>query len=406
MPTRILLVEDSPTQAAALQALLEEARYEVRVATSGEAGLAVFQTGDTDVVISDVVMPGAVDGYELCRRIKATPQRDVPVVLLTSLADPRDVISGLECGADHFLTKPYEPEQLLQRLEMLLGTRASRRQAPTGAGVKVFFQGRELTINSGREQILDLLVSTFEDAVRQNRELRRREAALEAANSEMEAFTYSISHDLRAPLRHADGFSEMLLQDCGPTLDAGGRGYVERIREAIRRMDRMVDDLLNLGRVGRKELQRKATELGPLVDGVLRGMEGVTHGRRIEWRIGALPRVACDATLMESVFENLLTNAVKFTRGRDPAVIEVQASTANDEVTIVVRDNGVGFDAAYASKLFGIFQRLHRADEFEGTGVGLATVQRIMRKHGGRVRAEGIEGRGATFYLTLPALPA
>jgi signal transduction histidine kinase len=400
---RILVVEDSATQAEALRALLEDARYDVTVATSGEAGLAAFEANACDVVISDVIMPGAMDGYELCRRIKETRRRDIPVVLLASLADPQDVVRALECGADNFLTQPYEPDHLLQRLETLLGTRVTRRQVASHDGVKVFVHGREFTVNAGREQILDLLVSTFEDAVRLNRELLRREAALETANKEIEALTYSISHDLRAPLRHADGFSEILLEECGATLGEEGQGYVKRIRDAIQHMNRMVSDLLNLGRMGRREVLRQSTELRPLVDAVVSELEGVTDGRRVEWQIGPLPRVECDPTLMQSVFANLLANAVKFTRGRDPAIIEVRESTIDGQSVIVVRDNGTGFDMQYADRLFGIFQRLHRAEEFEGTGMGLATVRRILNKHGGRIWAEGSPGKGATFYVALPS---
>jgi len=403
MPTRVLVVEDSATQAEALRALLEGASYEVAVATSGEAGLAAFEAQEYDAVISDVVMPGAVDGYELCRRIKASQRRDTPVVLLTSLSDPLDIIRGLECGADNFLTKPYEPDHLLERLETLLATRATRDHARSRMGVKVFFLGREFTITSEREQILDLLISTFEDAVRQNRELRQREEALDATNKELEAFTYSISHDLRGPLRHADGFSKLLLDECAPHLDATAQGYVQRIRQAVQHMARMVDELLNLGRVGRRELSAQPTEVRSLVDAARSELEVQTRGRRVHWQIGPLPRVECDRELMESVFANLLGNAVKFTRGRDPTVIQVGQTSIGGQTAIFVRDNGVGFDTRYADKLFGIFQRLHRADEFEGTGVGLATVQRIMHKHGGRVWAEAEVGKGATFYLVLPA---
>ncbi len=403
MPTRVLVVEDSATQAEALRALLESASYEVAVAASGEAGLAAFMARECDAVISDIVMPGAVDGYELCRRIKATERRDTPVVLLTSLSDPLDIIRGLECGADNFLTKPYEPDHLLERLETLLATRATRGHARSRMGVTVFFLGREFTITSDREQILDLLISTFEDAVRQNRELRQREAALDATNKELEAFTYSISHDLRGPLRHAAGFSQLLLDEFSSHLDATAQGYLQRIRAAVQHLDRMVEDLLNLGRVGRRELRLEPTDLRSLVDAAVTELEAQTRGRRVDWRIGSLPRVECDRVLMESVFANLLGNAVKFTRGRDPAVIEVEQTSIGGETVIMVRDNGAGFDMRYADKLFGIFQRLHRADEFEGTGVGLATVQRIIHKHGGRIWAEAESGKGATFYVALPA---
>ncbi len=194
---RVLIVEDSRTQAAALSELLRGAGYQVEVAASGEEGRQRTLQGPVDVVISDVVMPGAIDGYELCRQIKEGPRRNLPVILLTSLADPLDIIRGLECGADNFLTKPYEPDHLLARLQTLLLTHESRVQSKLRVGVDVFFMGRTFTINSGREQILDLLVATFEDAVRQNRELRRREEELEVARQELATYAGSLQTRLQ-----------------------------------------------------------------------------------------------------------------------------------------------------------------------------------------------------------------
>lgn len=403
MSTRLLIVEDSPTQATALLALLESAGYDVGVAASGDEALAAFEAERWSVVISDIVMPGTIDGYELCRRIKASRHGDTPVVLLTSLSDPLDIIRGLECGADHFLTKPYEPDHLLRRLGTLLATRATRGRAKLTMGVSLVFMGREFTISSEREQILDLLVSTFEDAVNQNKHLRHREEVLESTNRELEAFTYAISHDLRAPLRHADGFSKLLLEEFEAKLDETGQGYILRIRQAVQHMERMVNELLNLGRVGRRELRARNTPLRSLVDMAMAELEGQSRGRPVDWRIGPLPEIECDPDLMESVFANLLANALKFTRGREPAIIEVGTTTQGGRTVIYVRDNGAGFEQQYASRLFGIFQRLHRPEEFEGTGVGLATVQRIVHKHGGQVWAEAELGRGATFYISLPA---
>jgi signal transduction histidine kinase len=402
MSTRLLIVEDSPTQATALLALLESAGHDVGVAASGDEALAAFEAERWSVVISDIVMPGTIDGYELCRRIKASRYADTPVVLLTSLGDPLDIIRGLECGADHFLTKPYEPEHLLRRLRTLLATRATRGRSKVSMGVSLVFMGREFTISSEREQILDLLVSTFEDAVNQNKHLRHREEVLEATNRELEAFTYAISHDLRAPLRHADGFSKLLLEEFEGKVDEVGQGYILRIRQAVQHMERMVNELLNLGRVGRRELRTRSTPLRSLVDMALAELEGQSRGRPVEWRIGPLPEVDCDPDLMESVFANLLANALKFTRGREPAIIEVGTMQQGGRAVIYVRDNGAGFEQQYASRLFGIFQRLHRPEEFEGTGVGLATVQRIVHKHGGQVWAEAELGRGATFFISLP----
>lgn len=198
MPTRVLVVEDSPTQAAALRALLEDAGYLVDLVATGEEGLQKVVERPFDVIMSDIVMPGAVDGYELCRRIKEGPQRETPVVLLTSLSDPLDIIRGLECGADNFLTKPYEPDHLLERLKTLLGTKATRGRSKLRMGVEVLFMGREFTITSEREQILDLLVWTFEDAVRQNHQLRQREEELETARHELARYAGT----LQARLQH------------------------------------------------------------------------------------------------------------------------------------------------------------------------------------------------------------
>jgi len=233
------------------------------------------------------------------------------------------------------------------------------------------------------------------------RRVEERTTELKAINAELEAFTYSVSHDLRAPLRQADGFAKILLDDYAARLDETGRHYLDRVREGTRFMGQLVDDLLNLSRVGRHGLAVRTSDLGELARAAVEDLRPATQGRRVEWRIGALPSVACDPGLVRQVFANLLANAVKFTGPRDPAIIEIGQTPADGPPVVYVRDNGVGFDPQYVGKLFGIFQRLHRQDEFEGTGVGLATVQRIVRKHGGGVWAEGELDHGATFYFTL-----
>ncbi len=236
-----------------------------------------------------------------------------------------------------------------------------------------------------------------------------RTAELQAANHELEAFTYSVSHDLRAPLRHISGFSRILAEDFGPSLPEEGRKYLERIESGAQRMGQLVDELLNLTRVRRQALAVKATELGSVVKDVLTILEPEIAGRQIEWKIAELPFVECDPVLIQQVFQNLIGNALKYSRPRSPAVIEIGQMTdirkiqENGSPVFFVRDNGVGFNMKYADKLFGVFQRLHRAEDFEGTGVGLATVQRIVQKHGGEIWAEAELDRGATFYFTLGA---
>jgi PAS domain S-box-containing protein len=229
-----------------------------------------------------------------------------------------------------------------------------------------------------------------------------RTAQLEVANKELEAFSYSVSHDLRAPLRHISGFSQMLVEEFGPTLDPGARHYLDRIQAGTQKMGLLVDELLNLARVGRHALNRQTTKLNELVAEVAAILQPESAGRQVEWVIADLPAMECDPVLVKQVFQNLLANALKFTRSRAHAVIEVRHQQEADGQTVfMIRDNGIGFNMKYVDKLFGVFQRLHRPEDFEGTGIGLATVQRIVHKHGGRVWAEAELDKGATFYFTL-----
>lgn len=231
-------------------------------------------------------------------------------------------------------------------------------------------------------------------------ELAQTNSELAAANQELDSFSYSVSHDLRAPLRHIDGFSRILLDEYKSRLDTDGQHYLERISDGAKQMGRLVDDLLNLSRLGRQELNRKSTNLSAIVENVRIGLAESAAGRAVDWKIAPLPAVNCDPSLMKIVFTNLLSNALKFTAPRQQTVIEL-GCMEEEERAFFVRDNGVGFDPKYADKLFGVFQRLHRQEDFEGTGVGLATVQRIIHKHGGRIWAESAPDRGATFYFTL-----
>ncbi len=230
-----------------------------------------------------------------------------------------------------------------------------------------------------------------------------RTAELAAVNRELETFTYSVAHDLRAPLRHIDGFARLLVEAQPEGLSDDGRHYLAQIRDSATQMGQLIEDLLNLARVGRRELTWQVTGLGAVVDTVVAELTRTNPERAIDWRIHALPFVECDPGLMKQVFANLLANAVKFTRPRHPAIIEIGTDTHEGRPVIFVRDNGVGFSMRYANKLFGVFQRLHRAEDFEGTGVGLATVQRIVHKHGGRIWADAEIEKGATFFLTLAA---
>jgi light-regulated signal transduction histidine kinase (bacteriophytochrome) len=234
-------------------------------------------------------------------------------------------------------------------------------------------------------------------------EVRARTRALEDANAELEAFSYSVSHDLRAPLRHVTGFAELVRRRAGAALDTEASRHLDSVVRAAERMGRLIDDLLAFSRTGRQPLHRRMVDLGALVREARDEVAPAAEGREVEWSIGPLPEVHADPALIRLVLVNLLGNALKFSRDRRPARIAVEARHDAGEVAVSVRDNGVGFDMTYADRLFGAFQRLHSESEFPGTGIGLANVRRIVHRHGGRTWAEAAPGAGATFHFTLPA---
>jgi signal transduction histidine kinase len=231
---------------------------------------------------------------------------------------------------------------------------------------------------------------------------RRRSAELQAANQELEAFSYSVSHDLRAPLRHVAGFADMLQRHVASQIDSKGQRYIQTIIDSAKRMGTLIDDLLVFSRMGRAELRAESVDLNQLFDGVIAELQQDIGQRHVVWRKDSLPAVRADKAMLRQVAVNLLSNAVKYTAPRDPAEIQITPHDENGETIITVKDNGVGFDPAYAHKLFGVFQRLHQSSEFEGTGIGLANVRRIIQRHGGRVWAEGAIDNGATFHFSLP----
>jgi signal transduction histidine kinase len=310
---------------------------------------------------------------------------------------------------------PFPPEQnplLLAVRGQSTATEMFLRNRALGDGIWIEANANPLKDKDG---VLQGGVIAFRDITQRKtseREIRKlngeleqrviaRTAQLQAANQELEAFTYSVSHDLRAPLRHISGFSKLLSEEFGPTLPPEAQHHVQRIQDGTRRMGMLVDDLLNLARVGRRELVLQVSGMRSIVDELILELAPECEGRRVEWKIEELPFVECDPGLIKQVLQNLMANALKFTRPRTVAVIEIGQKDVAGAPAVFVRDNGVGFSMKYSDKLFGVFQRLHRAEDFEGTGVGLATVQRIIKKHGGRIWAEAELDKGATFYFTV-----
>jgi light-regulated signal transduction histidine kinase (bacteriophytochrome) len=269
-------------------------------------------------------------------------------------------------------------------------------QAPTGdLSIDATLTGLtdETAVNVG--------VLAVHEVKRLNEDLVVSNEQLALANADLEAFSYTVAHDLRSPIRQIAGFSRILLEEYAPQMPAEARSYLDKVALGAQRMGALVDDLLHLARVGRQPLSLQLTPLDAVVATALDRLQPECASRSIEWRIGSLCSAMCDRGLMTQVFVNLLSNALKYTAGRDSTVIEVEQTLLNDEQVIFVRDNGVGFDMRYAGKLFAVFERLHTVAQFEGTGIGLAIVERIIRRHGGRIWAEAEPDRGATFFFTV-----
>ena len=236
-----------------------------------------------------------------------------------------------------------------------------------------------------------------------NRDLQQRAGLLEAANEELETFSYSVSHDLRAPLRHILGYATMLHEEANPALGEKSQQHLTRIKQSATKMSTLIDELLHFSRFSHVELNRESVDLNAIVDSVIRDHNAEVQGRNVVWKHTQLPGAWGDVALLRQVVVNLISNALKYSRLSNPAEIEISVlENDSGETVFFVRDNGVGFDSQHADKLFGVFQRLHKESEFEGTGVGLASVRRIVARHGGKTWADGEVGRGATFYFSLP----
>ncbi|QDQ26569.1 response regulator [Chitinimonas arctica] len=567
----ILIAEDSPTQAEQLRFLLEAHEFVVLLAGNGKDALALATAHRPTLVITDVVMP-EMDGYQLCTAIKADPElKETPVVIVTSLAGLQDIARSLECGADNFLRKPYDPAMLISRINYILLNRNLRKSSKVQIGAELYLEGKRHFITAEREQIVDLLVSTYEEAMHMNDELQQQQQALarsnqmlrvlyrvaeslmhalteaevcenalqgimelacfragwiylndgpagwryggdcnlpaglptelleaghklcqmspkpgeagvevalrvceqligtarfnhasvplligehclgvvnilidttqpaddedlkvfkaianevaialervrlvanlalrasqlEAANKELESFSYSVSHDLQAPLRAIDGFAGMLARRADARLEPEDKRLLSVVRENSTTMRQLIQELLAFSRMGNSPINASRVDMTAQAQEVFDSLQAANGEREIVFELAELPKAWGDRTLIRQVWANLIGNAMKYSSRKDHPRIVIDSTAENGENIYRIRDNGAGFDMHYSNRLFGVFQRLHSQEEFPGSGVGLANVQRIVSRHGGRVWAEGWVGEGAVFYFALPTV--
>ncbi|MBX3158321.1 MAG: response regulator [Deltaproteobacteria bacterium] len=388
---RVLIVDDNPMYLEIATVALRADGYDVAVAISGEEAIELLAVQPVDCILLDRNMPG-ISGRETCLRIKSAPRvRDTPLIMVTADDGRDEMIDGLTAGADDFISKASGVDVLRARIRAQIRRKQIEDEHRT---VRERLLTSELEARAAGE--------LAEARRRMAEELERSNAELSAANRHLEAFAASVSHDLRAPLRAIGGFTSALVEDLGEAIDGPARAHLGRIQTATRRMEELIDALIELARITRGAMVVDAVDLSALCRQIADELARAAPERAVTVAIEPDLVVRGDARLMRVVVDNLLGNAWKFTSRTAAARVDVGAAERAGERVFFVRDNGAGFDAAHADNLMKPFQRMHSAAEFPGTGIGLATVQRVLQRHGGRIWAESEPDRGATFYFTVP----
>ncbi|MGD0816182.1 MAG: response regulator [Verrucomicrobiota bacterium] len=413
----ILLVDDRHDKCMAMEAILAGLGQNIVTAHSGNEALRLLLEQEFAVILLDVNMPG-LDGFETAFLIRQRKSLEhTPIIFTTAVSDTETHVSrGYSLGAVDYILTPVWPEVLRTKVSVFVELFKKNQQLIRQA--EVLRRAHDELENRVKNRTVQLAVANeslrreiaererVEEAIRHinaglEQRVLDRTAELAAANRELEAFTYSVAHDLQAPLRNIQSYVQLLEEEWAAKMPPEPGQYLQRIAARTKYLTQLISGLLNLSIIGKQELKRQQVGLKEIVEDVVASLKSDMPDRCIQWKIQDLPAAPCDPYLIRQVFINLLCNAVKYTRPRDLAVIEVGQTKVGAETAVFVRDNGVGFDMMYADKLFGLFQRLHPVAEFEGTGIGLAMVERIIRKHGGRIWAQAAEQKGATFYFTI-----
>jgi len=420
---RILIIEDSLTQALRLQDSLEKHNYETKIANNGKAGLDLLIEHPYTLVISDIIMP-EMDGYELCRQIKTNEKlKNIPVILLTSLSDPHDVIEALECGADNFVTKPYNEKFLVSRIQNILINRQLRLDGMSEMGIEIVFAGRKHFITSSRMQIVDLLFSTYENAIQKNseleqvnrelvmtqRELEQKNIELARLNEQKNYFLGMAAHDLRNPMGAIFNSSDLLIEeDLGPLNDEQ-KEMIGAIKNASEFMLNLVNDFLDIAHIesGKLTLNQENENIFSLLKNYVQFNHNFAVKKQISLDfqytdIESLPLISLDKSKIQQVMNNLISNAIKYTHSG--GAIQVILEKQKDHVLISVKDNGQGIPENELEQLFAPFQRtsVQSTAGEKSTGLGLAIAKKIVNAHNGEIWVESIVGKGTTFHLTLP----
>lgn len=349
----ILLVDDTPAHIEASVSVLRQNNFSVRIASKGSTALKLLEQHTPDLILLDVYMP-VMDGFEVCKAIKSNKAfSSIPIIFLTSSNDEESIKKGFELGAQDYVVKPFNTSELLARVNTHI-------------------------------------------------KLQQQTESLKEANRELDSFCYTVSHDLKAPLLSINKLIEYLAADYSDKLDSDGHDLLETIREKSKEVVSIVDHLLEFSKMCEMQMQREEIQLKEIFGEVFDELTSQETERNICFGLQELPCINGDKVMLKLLIKNILSNALKYTRTKEEAIIEVSSSESENEYTVSVKDNGVGFNMEYSSRLFGVFQRLHSNSEFEGSGIGLAICQRILKRHGGKAWMVGEVDKGATFYFAFP----